>query len=427
MKIFFNDGTSINIVFNESILKNYVKDCFKHLQHIDIPFRERDHGGFLEKTNILSQVDYLIECGNKLSVEVDKQKCLSSDQSYRNFLHSIYEKNYDGNPIWLDFHETIHLLEDLDCQKECPSFKIDYRETAGLLETKFQSGYRSEFVTKVKAGEVYVKWAELSKKPWAYWLDQEPDDIERICELCKPWIHLRPQLTISLKDQDFIQQELGKKNLDEFLSWWEPYEKTWCNHWNLDKWTWQDMFSVIPVGHVENIDTLISADKNGALVESIKLNDAPYHKESLHFQLEIKTTWTTHAPSLEIYIDNQSIKIPHLQRGINKIEFNIELQFGQHTLKIKRDGATVDDNSQLAEIQSISIDQIKCDQLILHNSEFRPIYPEPWATEQKKQNIDLMEKIPYETVLGHNGEWTMTFSSPFYPHVSKFHCKPLHI
>lgn len=46
--------------------------------------------------------------------------------------------------------------------------------------------------------------------------------------------------------------------------------------------------------------------------------------------------------------------------------------------------------------------------------EYRPIYPEPWATEQKAQGIMLDSMLKNHNYLGWNGKWTLTFSVPIF-------------
>ena len=51
---------------------------------------------------------------------------------------------------------------------------------------------------------------------------------------------------------------------------------------------------------------------------------------------------------------------------------------------------------------------------LLYNGVYTPIYPEPWATQQKNNGIELPESITNSPDLGHNGTWSLSFTSPFY-------------
>ena len=45
---------------------------------------------------------------------------------------------------------------------------------------------------------------------------------------------------------------------------------------------------------------------------------------------------------------------------------------------------------------------------------YHPDYPEPWASEQKANGVQLEEQVPGELYLGHNGVWRFNFTSPVY-------------
>lgn len=50
---------------------------------------------------------------------------------------------------------------------------------------------------------------------------------------------------------------------------------------------------------------------------------------------------------------------------------------------------------------------------------YEPKYPEPWATEQHSQGIELMSHLCPHTYLGWNGKWTLTFSVPVFVWIHK--------
>lgn len=45
---------------------------------------------------------------------------------------------------------------------------------------------------------------------------------------------------------------------------------------------------------------------------------------------------------------------------------------------------------------------------------FEPYYPEPWATEQRSQGIELKSQLCPHTYLGWPGKWTLTFTVPVF-------------
>jgi hypothetical protein len=45
---------------------------------------------------------------------------------------------------------------------------------------------------------------------------------------------------------------------------------------------------------------------------------------------------------------------------------------------------------------------------------YKPVYPEPWATEQRQQGVVLQQQIHNQTYLAWNGKWTLTFTVPVF-------------
>ena len=68
---------------------------------------------------------------------------------------------------------------------------------------------------------------------------------------------------------------------------------------------------------------------------------------------------------------------------------------------------------QLLHIKSIDIDEIDISGLV-YEGIYTPEYPEPWATQQREAGKELPESFKNVTAMGHNGEWSFKFESPFY-------------
>jgi hypothetical protein len=211
-----------------------------------LEFLETDYPVQFVDVEFGNLVDRVIDSARLLSIEVDRELCLSKSQEYLNTLHNIYEKNYDGAPAWLMFHEYIHL-----CEYHIEGFldnrmDINYREKAGPLNKPFDISWMQASTTQVRPGDVYIHWTELGKIPYLYWEHNEPEDINRLCELSKPWLTFQPLLTLALSDRNFLKD----KNIKEFNTWWAKYSEQWCQHWNIPKWSIEDQYSVIVIGHV---------------------------------------------------------------------------------------------------------------------------------------------------------------------------------
>jgi hypothetical protein len=253
MKIKFQNDATIDISFTHSALAQVIKNIYQHLQHVELMFRDWDNPYWIQGLDYPTLLEKLDQHARAVNIKLDHLRCRQKDQTYFNELHVIYEKNYNGDPHWLNFHEHIHLCETLSSQHKLwiQSLSIDYREKAGLLEKKFDPAWL-QHQTKVDPGDVYINWAELGKTPYDYWQDQEPSQLSRLCELSKPWLILRPKINVALAPIDFMH----KKQKSQFESWWQEFEKPWCQHWNLPGWSIENMFSVGLVGRVNNVAQL---------------------------------------------------------------------------------------------------------------------------------------------------------------------------
>lgn len=252
MQILF-DTDLVSFHLLESPLAPIYRRILSHLRHLDIPFRLWDNRLYPNQDPVTKLISY----GSKIGIEIDPILCYASDQNYLNFLHRVYEKSYDGNPKWLDFHDHIHLCEKSSGSIKHPRLYINWREKAGMLERTFDLDWLKTATTRVSAGDVYVEWAELGKTPYTYWLNKEPNDMDRIKELCKPWLKLKPKIVISLEDHDYATSS------EEFELWWKLYHDEWCRHWQIPKWDLDDMcaklvFGYMPDSERHRLHTLLS-------------------------------------------------------------------------------------------------------------------------------------------------------------------------
>ena len=240
MQLLF-DSQSVSFDMIQSDVTPIFEQVISHLRHVDIPFRQWDNPYMMSLS-----IQRLIDQAQMLGIEIDRQRCVVGNQAYFNFLHGIFEKNYDGNPVWLDFHENIHICEQR--QNTHQFLNLNFREKGGLVEKPFNLDWLNASTTKIAAGDVFLVWSELGKTPYSYWCDREPNDIDRINELCKPWLKLRPKICMSLEDYDYTT------TCDEFDSWWEKYHDAWCRHWQIAKWNLVDMESKLIIGKMSDTE-----------------------------------------------------------------------------------------------------------------------------------------------------------------------------
>jgi hypothetical protein len=258
MKILFSNNVTVDLEIDDSPVGKIYQKTYKHLSPIPIPFSLWDNRYHYKNTVEYSElVDQLILYASRISINIDKARCLAQDQDYFNAIHKIYEKKYDGSSGWLNFHEHIHMCEHY--YNRSPSvLSIDYREKMGPLEKPFDRSWQSNTTTKIKAGDVFVAWSELGKTPYTYWADHEPIAMDRMCELIKPWIKLIPKIKIALEDID----RLENIKVAEFETWWEQHKGPWLQHWNLSDWTTHDIFSVNVFGRTTQLDLLLAQVEN---------------------------------------------------------------------------------------------------------------------------------------------------------------------
>jgi hypothetical protein len=252
MKLLF-DVDTVDIELYPGPATDRVLKCFKHLQHVPVPMREWDYPFYLDESTPDDLINQLCGFAEQLGIDVDPAQC--RQQSYLNDLHRVFEKNYNGKPLWLDFHESIHLCEEIinDRSYFIEQLKIDYRELAGPLISEFDHTFDSQCKVDLTAGEVTMGWAELGKTPYDYWMNKEPNDMTRMCELIKPHVNFRPRLCIpveSVRPKEII-------DVDMFSEWWEPRQAAWCQHWNIKSWTLDNILGQIVIGRVTDFDKLL--------------------------------------------------------------------------------------------------------------------------------------------------------------------------
>jgi hypothetical protein len=266
MKLLFSNNKTIDLSIDNTPLGIVYQKIYKNLSHANFTFNEWDNPYYLHSITYQELVNRLTYYAEKVSIQIEQESCFKQDQNYFNSIHKIYEKNYNGDRAWLDFHEHIHMCEFYF--KENPKFlHIDYREKSGMLEKSFDLKWLDNATNNIKAGDIFVSWAELGKTPYTYWQDNEENDINRMCELAKPWLKLRPKINIALEDIDLLKN----KKISEFESWWQQYSEAWCQHWNLPSWTTRDIFSSTVFGKVDNVSIIIDYLKNNILPTKISM------------------------------------------------------------------------------------------------------------------------------------------------------------
>jgi hypothetical protein len=254
LKLVFSNDSSLIINLNDSITATKLADMSKHLQRVPLRFCNYD-SPFSHTSEII--IKQLLENANLLNIDIDQNQL--DNQLYLNALHQIYERGYNGDKIWLEFHESIHMIEAVNSGKIPAICHLDYREISGLLAKKYSYQELLTCQSTFVVGDCFVSFSELGKTPYTYWRDGEPNDINRLIELAKPMIRLNFKISIALAD---IAMTICQQDQLEFDNWFNLYKNDWCNHWSLPDWTISQIRGGIKIGKINEIDILIDNLKN---------------------------------------------------------------------------------------------------------------------------------------------------------------------
>ena len=148
--------------------------------------------------------------------------------------------------------------------------------------------------------------------------------------------------------------------------------------------------------------------------------------EKLKFKLELYATVWDKPPVANIKINEKSyfnkeitstedkptiIEFEHEFEEDKSYNFIIDRLGKDKNQTIIEDGKIIKD--QLLHIKYIEIDEIDVGNLV-YEGVYKPEYPEQWATQQQEAGNKLPETLKNVTQMGHNGTWTLSFTSPFY-------------
>lgn len=133
-------------------------------------------------------------------------------------------------------------------------------------------------------------------------------------------------------------------------------------------------------------------------------------------QILLKPVFHNDPPEIVVSFDSTIIYAGHLSTDL-ELTIDQQLPPGKYQLDVefknKNNTDTTASNDKAVIIQQVSFNKI-------HSKKFawagvyQPVYPEPWATEQRLNNIELKPQLTAHTYLGWNGKWTLTFSMPIF-------------
>lgn len=94
-------------------------------------------------------------------------------------------------------------------------------------------------------------------------------------------------------------------------------------------------------------------------------------------------------------------------------EYNITIEFLN-----KKNTDTIDGKNKAIKIDKIIFNDIDSEKYVWQGI-YRPVYPEPWATQQKNLGNNLKPTVESATYLGWNGQWTLNYSTPIFTWIHK--------
>ena len=128
--------------------------------------------------------------------------------------------------------------------------------------------------------------------------------------------------------------------------------------------------------------------------------------------MTINPVSSTTAPHLIVRLDD-TIVFDSFPKDAITITHEGYLSAGTHRLEVEFLEKSDLDPQQAILIEDLRINDIS-DKKFIWNGVYSPDYPEPWATEQRQQNIELPSFLTNTDYLGWNGRWILDFSSPIY-------------
>jgi len=126
--------------------------------------------------------------------------------------------------------------------------------------------------------------------------------------------------------------------------------------------------------------------------------------------IHLRSVWHDNPPEINIGINDNINRIVLTDDQVFHYEFDTD-KSSVLTVELlnKTNADTVDGLDKAVVIESVSFFGIS-DPKFAWAGEYRPEYPEPWASQQH----ELKPLLKSHTYLGWNGKWTLTFSVPVF-------------
>ena len=139
---------------------------------------------------------------------------------------------------------------------------------------------------------------------------------------------------------------------------------------------------------------------------------------SVKLILKLRPEFWNVPPFIQLEINGEIHPTDDFKISNRVVEYSFQIDDQKnHLIKIKRFGKQPSDTlfednkvtkDQLLYIEDIVVDDVSLKRF-LHLGNFYPDYPEPWASEQRSNGVELPEVENYRSTLYHNGTCEFDF------------------
>lgn len=132
----------------------------------------------------------------------------------------------------------------------------------------------------------------------------------------------------------------------------------------------------------------------------------------------LKAVFNETQPHVIVRIDDDVIYQGFIDEE-HYIDFSQDIDAGKHKLIIDFDNKVLTDRDIAQALDmAVVVDHIEffgiTSQKFVWNGLYDPIYPEPWASEQREKGITLRPRLTACNYLGWNGRWSLAFTAPIF-------------
>jgi len=154
----------------------------------------------------------------------------------------IYNETYSLN-------KYIHLCEHtLNGPCTLPNVTIAWGTNDGMTMQDFDTNPYEFYTTNIVPGNIYLYWVEIGKRPFEYWADKDPDNIEHFLSVACPHKTWSAHCKIALLTPPTQLSE-------NYVRWFNKYKQAFLDKWNLKEWELLHDFGAIELATLQDSTT----------------------------------------------------------------------------------------------------------------------------------------------------------------------------